>query len=121
LHIGGRALGNNLERCSSREAGTPLLTRAYPARAKDYSRRWRLALRLCGAFKNGSDHYLEAALSGLVQKCLGSPIICDEMREVADLAQVVRAPTPTLLLSSRSSRVGADLIIARLTATICRS
>jgi hypothetical protein len=68
---------------------------------------------------NGSDHNLETAFPDLVQECLRSPVIGDEMGEVADLAQVVQRTQSTLLLSSRSKRVGADRIIARLTATIC--
>ena len=39
---------------------------------------------------NGSHHYLESVVSGFVEKCLGSPIIGDEVCEVADLAQVVQ-------------------------------
>ena len=39
---------------------------------------------------NGSHHYLESVLSDFVEKCLGSPIIGDEVCEVADLAQVVQ-------------------------------
>jgi len=53
-------------------------------------RRLALCLCMCGALRNGSDHDLKTALAGLVQECLGSAVICDEMGEVANLAQVVQ-------------------------------